>query len=441
MSSCCSNCCDCLPRQPEPEGEHHRIIFLVNSRSGGRKGKDVLKLLRESDYSAYDLFEFNDNKDLYRDLVSEILEIDKVVVVCFAGGDGTACWAFKTIDRALLSTHGRYRDEPRSAPAGGSLEPSVPNILREEKDNITNEQPKLPSHRGRWVCEDSSGSAHPHYLTMIDEDDRICKEFYESGRVKFCSIPLGTGNDLSRVLGWSNVYCGDRKLLRRVELMTLKSQRLTWLDRWRAVFQTADGEIKEWRSNFMINYLSVGYTADIAYQFDKAREDNRQLYKSIFMNKLKYIQLGAEKAVFNNPNIKPHIQLFVDGKEVQLRDITTLLFHNIRSMSDGIDFWGRSRSREPNRDWDDGRMGDGVMEVTSSNHVTSFVKAKFHLTGYTKVAQGKEICLLLKRAMAIQLDGESWIEEPGILRLSRISRIQVPIGPKTTRGLTMVSEE
>jgi len=435
MVSDCCGLCACLQEQAEQVGDHYGIIFLVNSLSGGRKGKAVLQRL-EQDYPAYDLREFSKNEDLYKQFGSDIFKQNKVVI-CFAGGDGTACWALKTVDRAILTTLGRYQDEPAIAPAGGSTEPFNLFSSQTSNGNGSAKPESLPGNpRVKWASADSNVSKQAPYLSVIEEDDRICKEYFETGKIKFCCIPLGTGNDLSRCLGWSNKYCGNRKLRAHIQLMTLKNRQLTWLDRWRAVFQTTDGEIKEWRSNFMLNYLSVGYTADIAYHFDRARQSNQRLYKNILMNKLKYTQLGAEKALFNNPNITPSIELYVNGKLVQLGNISTLCFHNIRSMSDGVDFWRMSRNG--NMEWKDGQMGDRMIEVTSSNHVISYVKARLHLTGYTKVAQGSEICLVLKRAMTVQLDGESWIEEPGTIRLSHASSVQVPIGPETPRGLSYV---
>jgi len=434
MVSCC-RLCACCQGQTDKAGDYYGIVFLVNSLSGGRKGKAVLERLKQ-DYPAWDLREFSENEDLYKKFGSDILN-QNGVVVCFAGGDGTGCWALKTIDRAILTTLGRHQDEPSLAPAGGCIKPSVPITRQTSRENRTVKHGSLPTrHRGKSVCADSNASKQAPYLAVIEEDDRICKEYYESGKIKFCCIPLGTGNDLSRCLGWSNKYCGNRKLGAHIQLMTLKERQLTWLDRWRVVFQSEDGEIREWRSNFMLNYLSVGYTADIAYHFDRARQNNKRLYKNILMNKLKYTLLGVEKALFNNPNITQNIELYVDGKLVQLREINTLCFHNIRSMSDGVDFWRMSRNGD--MEWKEGQMGDRMIEVTSSNHVISYVKARLHLTGYTKVAQGSEICLVLKRAMAVQLDGESWIEEPGTIRLSHASSIQVPIGPKTPRGLSNV---
>jgi len=254
------------------------------------------------------------NEELYLQLGSEMLIVEDDLVVCFAGGDGTACWALKTIDRAILSFRtGTSITSSMKFLIERKQEPSDVKSVSHVDENgdskiVENFDCQHEQENGRVLPKDLI-LAQEQYLAAIKKDDQICEEIYSSGRIKFCGIPLGTGNDLARCFGWGNTYCGNRSLRNRVGMITANNRLRTWLDRWRAEFQTQDGEIKEWQSNFMLNYFSIGYTADIAYEFHKAREENENLYKNILVNKLKYLQLGAEKALFNNPNISPHIEL------------------------------------------------------------------------------------------------------------------------------------
>merc|ERR1719461_193839 len=121
------------------------------------------------------------------------------------------------------------------------------------------------------------------------------QEVYGSGRIKFASIPLGTGNDLARSLGWGHVYPGTDKLKEFLDAIASKTRKLTWLDRWRASFVTSGGLKKEWQNNYMFNYCHIGYTADISYQFHVSREAHPEFYKNPVTNKGKYVQLGASQ--------------------------------------------------------------------------------------------------------------------------------------------------
>jgi diacylglycerol kinase (ATP) len=99
-------------------------------------------------------------------------------------------------------------------------------------------------------------------------------------------LPLGTGNDLSRVLGWGGGHAGESldDILFQLKFSTPRE-----MDRWRVTIQSKKAGF--WSGSapktvFMSNYLSVGCDADIALNFHSTREQNPGLFKSRFLNKV-----------------------------------------------------------------------------------------------------------------------------------------------------------
>lgn len=73
-------------------------------------------------------------------------------------------------------------------------------------------------------------------------------------------LPLGTGNDLSRVLGWGGGFSnGDGKGGLNSLLQDIDQAAITMLDRWKVNIteEKQDGRSSKSQSKFMMNYLGV----------------------------------------------------------------------------------------------------------------------------------------------------------------------------------------
>jgi len=461
-------CCCGNPWQSD--STQSRMVALVNVKSGGRKGAKLLKILRDAGYSAYNLFEFNNNEELYQKLGAEVTHEDGCIVIS-CGGDGTACWTLKTIDRAIIcannaaSRKGLFRLSPRgvdqhSRIAWSTHEQSTSSYAESLSSDTAARQTPLPS-AGAPELDPPSPVWRKAYDDAVEEIDRrdgsddesvsafdccssLLKSAYEEGKIKFCTLPLGSGNDLSRALGWGFQYPGSDRVISFIQSQLEEKRETAWLDRWRAEFETSEGETVEWQSNYCLNYCSIGFTADISYQFNQARKKNEKFFSSPLANALGYVKFGFEKSMYNCPDLRNDVELWVDGEQVTLRKpCTTLVVLNISSFSQGADFWKNARTlpEDRGRQWKTAAMGDGLLEVVTSNHITSIVKSKlFKLQGGTRVAQGHEICLVLKRTMALDIDGEGHLEQPGTMRLSLTSRIKCPIGPRNPRANTRIEQ-
>lgn len=100
-------------------------------------------------------------------------------------------------------------------------------------------------------------------------------------------LPLGTGNDLARVLGWGKGYEDEdvEEILKDVE-----HSQLTMLDRWHVKVEHHRylGLRRGGRELTMNNYLGVGCGAGVTLNFHRQRESRPSLFKSRIINKVGY---------------------------------------------------------------------------------------------------------------------------------------------------------
>jgi len=107
-------------------------------------------------------------------------------------------------------------------------------------------------------------------------------------------VPLGTGNDLSRVLGWGGGYEGESAISLFKELAF--NSEIIQMDRWKVTMNQLS-KFKFNKNNnkvtIMNNYFSIGSDANIAYAFHTTRKEYPSLFKSRIINKVWYFSLGG----------------------------------------------------------------------------------------------------------------------------------------------------
>ena len=96
-------------------------------------------------------------------------------------------------------------------------------------------------------------------------------------------LPLGTGNDLARVLGWRAPGLGDRALL--LAIGRLRAGCAAVLDHW---VLRGPGIARAW-----FNYWSVGIDARIVARFHDTRQRHPRLVRGSLTNRVVYAALGA----------------------------------------------------------------------------------------------------------------------------------------------------
>ena len=242
-------------------------------------------------------------------------------------------------------------------------------------------------------------------------------------------LPLGTGNDLSRALGWGPGYRDEalgpilKQVGRSVSLQ---------LDRWKVWYvpgtvspvifredgegdvgdkeneekenegkgkekeEEKDGELdleeedarpprrgsglapelteqlrehEETTHMTMNNYWSIGVDAKVALDFHQKREDNPAFFKSRTINKGWYGIYGMKEMYGHDP-VRRVLRLFLDGEEVVLSDgLEGVIILNIPSYAGGCDLWGKTRQ---DSGYQKPSMSDGLLEVVG-------IRGTFHM--------------------------------------------------------------
>ena len=255
-------------------------------------------------------------------------------------------------------------------------------------------------------------------------------------------IPMGTGNDLSRSLGFGGGFshvkcCGGCCACCRVEtiddvVLACVKARQSEMDRWTltitggatagsasppppSAFSPTDilgggggGGLPEpaaapapLESKLMNNYFSVGFDAQVARWFDTFRNDHPSLCQSRFMNKIWYGFLGL-RACCGMPVLDDLVTLYVDGTVVPLPEGTkSLVVSNVDSYAGGMVLWDDSRRR-----FAPARINDGLLEIQAMFGSTHMAFMHIHLRNAWKICQGRDVRIVTKQALPMQFDGE-----------------------------------
>lgn len=247
-------------------------------------------------------------------------------------------------------------------------------------------------------------------------------------------LPLGTGNDLARTLGWGKSYDGSSvsKALNQIQLSSAVG-----LDRWKikvTPHRAAKGSKETPSDNkpsheyeiIMNNYFSIGMDAKICLEFHETRKSNPDLFASQLVNRFWYFTFGTKAFFSHEETIDGALELHVDGKKIDIPNgARGILVMNIRHYGGGADYWGSaSLNGDVEADFEqstgkgDGsrakpvlsvpKLDDGLLEI-------GFVWSSFHLAQISvelsrakRLIQGKHLHIRMLKDIPfpVQMDGE-----------------------------------
>lgn len=262
--------------------------------------------------------------------------------------------------------------------------------------------------------------------------------------VRLAVIPLGSGNDMSRALGWGKKYPGLSKLEMYVDSLEKLAPHI--LDVWKLHVEASpnapDGDDAHGARPLMCNYLSIGADAFVELRFNQRRWDNPEKYKSRLGNFRAHAVVGA-KYMFQLPSKKIHVadhidELLVDGKRIDIPlKLQALIFLNIPSYGAGLQPWGtigpgRTVAADVgDHTVDDMRVDDRRFEVIGLKSLTQFGVIKLFGAHGVRLAQGRSMKMTLKsESSPFQVDGEPWEQKGGVVTMEAGNPVGVCVGPE-----------
>lgn len=232
-----------------------------------------------------------------------------------------------------------------------------------------------------------------------------------------CVLPLGTGNDLARVLNWGGSY--NHEKIQPI-LKEIQESKIVKLDRW--LLQIKAGT--ELRTQVFNNYFSIGIDAKVVLDFHNLRKEQPDLCSTRVGNYFWYA-LNGMAAVFSQIPLSQIVSLEVDGEEVLLpSSLEGLIFLNLPSYSGGTDLWGEPSSSE---NFKVPAIDDGLIELVGISGSFHMGTIQVKLGSATRVRQGSEFKIIYKQtaSLPMQADGEPWEQQECTITISRSSQIDV----------------
>ena len=158
-------------------------------------------------------------------------------------------------------------------------------------------------------------------------------------------LPLGTGNDLARVLGWGQ---GANDTTVPVFLQQIQKASITSLDRWKIIVKNPLTQ-KVTKSVTFNNYFGVGVDAQIVLKFHTERERSPERFFSQFVNKVWYGVMGWQEIWRRECAELPKSLMLTcyngdEVEEIELpEDTQGIVFSNIPSYGGGAKLWHNDR--------------------------------------------------------------------------------------------------
>ena len=182
----------------------------------------------------------------------------------------------------------------------------------------------------------------------------------------------------------------------------------------------------------MNNYIGIGLDAKIALDFHNLREEHPEQCKTRAQNKMWYgVFTGRQMVSKEFKNLSRRLTLECDGEKIELPQLQGIVLLNIPSYMAGTNFWGTDKEcgsfRAPSFD-------DKKLEVIAVMGTTHMAESKMFGVQRYRLAQAESIKVTIHkgRKLPVQVDGEAWLQDPGVIIVRYKNKARMLVHNKKT---------
>ncbi|XP_041482909.1 diacylglycerol kinase delta-like isoform X2 [Lytechinus variegatus] len=179
----------------------------------------------------------------------------------------------------------------------------------------------------------------------------------------------------------------------------------------------------------MNNYFGIGLDAKITLDFHNKREEHPEKC-SRTKNMMWYGMLGTKELVHRTyRNLEQKVQLECDGQRIPLPSLQGIVVLNIPSYMGGANFWGTTKEDET---FTAPSFDDKILEVVAVFGGMQMAVSKLITLQHHRIAQCRvvKITILGEEGVPVQVDGEAWVQPPGLVKILHKNRAQMLVRDK-----------
>ncbi|XP_012883934.1 PREDICTED: diacylglycerol kinase eta isoform X3 [Dipodomys ordii] len=175
----------------------------------------------------------------------------------------------------------------------------------------------------------------------------------------------------------------------------------------------------------MNNYFGIGLDAKISLEFNNKREEHPEKCRSRTKNLMWYGVLGTRELLQRSyKNLEQRVQLECDGQYIPLPSLQGIAVLNIPSYAGGTNFWGGTKEDDifaaPSFD-------DKILEVVAIFDSVQMAVSRVIKLQHHRIAQCRTVKITIfgDEGLPVQVDGEAWVQPPGIIKIVHKNRAQM----------------
>ncbi|NWS26654.1 DGKD kinase, partial [Polioptila caerulea] len=175
----------------------------------------------------------------------------------------------------------------------------------------------------------------------------------------------------------------------------------------------------------MNNYFGIGLDAKISLEFNNKRDEHPKKCSSRTKNMMWYGVLGTKELLQRTyKNLEQRVQLECDGVPVSLPSLQGIAVLNIPSYAGGINFWGGTKE---DNNFGAPSFDDKKLEVVAVFGSIQMAVSRVINLQHHRIAQCRMVKITIRgdEGVPVQVDGEAWIQPPGIIKIQHKNRAQM----------------